>query len=49
MRSCVAHYKTESDNNCTAAEITQWLGYMTLIDLNQISIIKDYLNLWKIM
>ena len=49
MRSCVAHYKTESGNNCTAAEITQCLGYMTLIDLNQISIIKDYLNLWKIM
>ena len=49
MRSCIAYYKTESANNCTAAEITQCLGYMTLIDLNQISIIKDYLNLWKIM
>ena len=22
MRSCVAHYKTESGNNCTDAEIT---------------------------
>ena len=49
MRSYVAHYKTESGNNCTAAEITQCLGCMTLIDLNQISIIKDYLNRCKIM
>ena len=48
MRSCVAHYKTESGNNCTATEITQCSGSMTLIDFNQISIIKDYLNLWRL-
>ena len=28
MRSCVAHYKTESGNNCTAAEITLFTIYL---------------------
>ena len=35
MRSCVAHYKTESGNNCTATEITQCSGSMTLIDFKE--------------
>ena len=46
--SCVAYYQIESYNNCAVAEITQCLGYMISMDLNQISTIKDYLNLWEI-
>ena len=49
IRFCVAHYQTESYNYCTVAERTQLLGYIIFMDLNQISTIKDYLYLWKIM
>ena len=30
MRSCVAHYKTQSSNNCTAAEITPKIQSMKI-------------------
>ena len=37
IRSYIAHNQTESCNNCATSEKTQYLGYMLLIDLNQIS------------